>query len=325
VQAPFSVTVGSPAWRQEVEDWIRERSAEDGREVNGPVEQPRIRPWSTQLIVPTDRGRLWFKANCAALAFEPAVQWALADIAPTEVDRPVAIDPSRGWMLTADRGATLSASHEPTLDDWCRVVRNAALLQQAAADHGPLLLAAGLPDCSPESVPARLEDLVARWSGLPPGHPLRLEEPVAERILAVGDRVAAAARTLADSPLPTTFQHGDLHPNNVFAVDGGLRIFDFGDAHWAHAAEVLGASRSWVSGVTTLPWRPIEEAYLEAWGLGLSTDDLEELLRAATLCTPVNRSLTWWNAMTEATDEEWQHWATVSGEYLPALAGPVHQ
>jgi hypothetical protein len=324
VDAPFSVTVSSAAWRQEVEGWIRERAAEDGREITGAFEQPRIRPWSTQLVVPTDRGRLWFKANCAALAFEPAVQWALADIAPTEVDRPVAIDASRGWMLTADRGTTLSASHEPTLDDWCLVVRNAALLQQAAAGHGALLLAAGLPDCSPESVPARLEDLVMRWSGLPSGHPFRLEEPVADKILAAGDRVSAAARALEDSPLPTTFQHGDLHPNNVFAVGGGLRIFDFGDAHWAHAAEVLGASRSWVTGLTTLPWRAIEQAYLEAWDVGLSTDDLEELLGAASLCTPVNRSLTWWSAMTEATDEEWQHWATVSDEYLLALARPIH-
>lgn len=321
----FSVTAGSDAWRHEVLVWIRERAGEEGREVIGPVEQPRIRPWSTQLVVPTDRGRLWFKANCAALAFEPAVQWALAEIAPTEVDRPVAIDAERGWMLTADRGTTLADSHDPTLEDWCRVVRNAAVLQRAAATHGARLRVAGLPDCSPETVPARLEELVARWAGLPPGHPARLEEPVAERILVSRDRVAAAARTLADSPLPTTFQHGDLHPNNVFVVDGGLRIFDFGDAHWAHAAEVLGASRSWVVGLTTLPWPAIEEAYLDAWGVGLSTADLDELLRAAALCTPVNRSLTWWNAMTEATPEEWQHWSTVSDEYLLALARPAPQ
>lgn len=323
MEAAFSRTAGSAAWRRDVVRWIRERAAEDGREVNGVIEQPRIRPWSTQLVVPTDQGRLWFKANCAALAFEPAVQWALAELAPTEVDRPVAIDAGRGWMLTADRGTTLADSHEPTLEDWCLVVRNAALLQQAAAGHGDRLRGAGLPDCSPETVPARLEDLVDRWAALPPGHPARLEQPLAERILATRDEVAAAARTLADSPLPTTFQHGDLHPNNIFAVDGGLRIFDFGDAHWANAAEVLGASRSWVRGLTALPWRAIEQAYLDAWDVGLSTGDLDELLRAASLCTPVNRSRTWWSAMTQATEEEWHHWSALSEQYLLALARPI--
>jgi Ser/Thr protein kinase RdoA (MazF antagonist) len=39
---------------------------------------------------------------------------------------------------------------------------------------------------------------------------------------------------------PVTVNHGDLHPGNVFSVNGDLRLFDFGDAQWAAAPEVLG-------------------------------------------------------------------------------------
>ena len=61
-------------WRQAAEAWIREQLDQHGDSLDGPIEQPRVRPWSTQLTVPTSAGRLWFKANAAALAFEPAVQ-----------------------------------------------------------------------------------------------------------------------------------------------------------------------------------------------------------------------------------------------------------
>ena len=110
----FSEVVSAPAWRAEAEDWVRAQVAESGGRVVGDITQPRVRPWSTQLVVPTDAGRLWFKANCPALAFEPAVHRTLARLDPGEVDEPVAVDAERGWMLTRDRGTTLGDSHEAT-------------------------------------------------------------------------------------------------------------------------------------------------------------------------------------------------------------------
>ena len=65
---PFSQRVSTPEWRAEVETWISERLAHAALTATGPIEQPRVRPWSTQLVVPTDGGTVWFKANCAAQA-----------------------------------------------------------------------------------------------------------------------------------------------------------------------------------------------------------------------------------------------------------------
>lgn len=158
---PFSDLVATEGWRAAATGWVEDRLASVGRKVTGVIEQPRIRPWSTQLVVPTDRGTVWFKANCPAMAFEPGLHALLAELEPGEVDAPLAIDADRGWMMTADRGKTLGDSHEATLEE---------------------LLAA---------------------------------------------------------PLPSSLQHGDLHPANVFVVDAGMRLFDFGDAQWAHVLEVL--------------------------------------------------------------------------------------
>ena len=106
----------------------------------GPLEQPRVRPWSTQLDVPTDAGTVWLKVNCAAQAFEPALHPPRLT-APDEVDEPLAFDGERGWMLTRDREATLGESHASTADDWRRVVRRRRRCN--AADHGAPVIGAG--------------------------------------------------------------------------------------------------------------------------------------------------------------------------------------
>src|ERR671921_1542940 len=104
---PFSGLVSSAAWRADVEEWVHERVAERGHRVTGPLDQRRTRAWSTQIVVPTDAGPLWFKANCPSMAFEPALHDLLATVVPREVDPPYAIDARRGWMMTTDHGTTL--------------------------------------------------------------------------------------------------------------------------------------------------------------------------------------------------------------------------
>ena len=103
MEAPFSQVVASPEWRQQAQVWLEARLTESGHRLTAQAEQRRIRPWSTQLVAPTDRGPVWFKANCEALAFEPEVQRVLSVLVADGVDAPVALDRDRGWMLTSDR------------------------------------------------------------------------------------------------------------------------------------------------------------------------------------------------------------------------------
>jgi len=315
---PFSERVAHDDWRHAAEGWTRAALADRGIEVTGEIEQPRIRPWSTQLTIPTDAGRIWFKANCGYMAFEPALQAELARLAPEAVDMPYAVDPVRGWMLTIDRGPTLGDTAEPTADDWRHVLAGAAALQQVVAGHEHAIVATGLPDCRPATVVDRFDRFLEIFSGLPDDHPAQVTPELRAELLAARGRVVDAATELAESSLPVTWQHGDLHPWNVFAGDG--HFFDFGDGQWAHAAEVLSVPHGSITGQGTLSWPEIVEAYADVWNVPPS--DLESQLRATALTQPVNRTLLWWGCLQEATAAEWTQWGDGLLHHLKRVLEP---
>ena len=319
---PFSERVTAPEWREAAEEWIAERLADVGLTVTGAIEQPRVRPWSTQLVVPTDAGTVWFKANCAAQAFEPALQALLARVVADEVDEPLAVDGERAWMLTRDRGVTLGDSRTPTVADWRRVVSIWATLQRRVAEHGQAMIGVGVPDCSPASVPERLDRMLAVLSGLADDHPARVAADVATRVHEARPLVTAAAETLADSPLPTSLQHGDLHLWNVFEVDGALRLFDYGDAQWAHPLESLCIPWAITRHDATAPWADLLSAYHQPWDDVVTRRELGELMAAAVVTQPVNRSLTWWECLAEATEEEWLEWGEAPARHLANVLEP---
>jgi hypothetical protein len=301
---PFSVLVTSDAWRAEVEAWIHDRAEEGGRRLTGPLDQRRVRPWSTQIVVPTDAGPLWFKANCPPMAFAPALHDLLAALVPGDVDRPFAIDSDRGWMMTTDRGTTLGESHEPTLEDWQAVVTTTAHLQRVAADHRDEVLATGVPDCSPSTVPHRFDVLLERFATLPPDHPAHADADLVARLTAVRPRIVEATEQIAASAVPLSIQHGDLHPWNVFAVSDSLRVFDFGDVQWAPVMEALAVPHGVIADDGRLPWEPVRDAYVECWADVADARTMHALWEATAFTQPVNRTQTWWDAIASATDEE---------------------
>ncbi len=318
---PFSEHVASDEWRREAEDWIGEQLAFGGRTLTGDITQPRIRPWSTQLVVPTDAGKVWFKANCPSMAFEPQLHAALARLVPDAVDQPFAIDADRGWIVTADRGATLGDSHEPTADDWRLLLAETARIQQHLVDHRDELMATGVPDCSPITVPERFDRIVDTFAGLPDDHPSHVSSGVEVELRAKRDAITDAAQLLTESTLPSTWQHGDLHPWNVFApADAGLRIFDFGDGQWSHAMEVLSVPYGWVEARTELVWGDLVGAYADAWGQ--TVGELDDQWEACLLTQPVNRALTWWTCLTGATAAEWSEWGDAPLYHLKRVLEP---
>jgi hypothetical protein len=342
---PFSVTVGGTEWRTTALTWLEQQLGRLDISVTGPVEQPRIRPWSTQLVAPTTEGTMWFKANCPAAAFEPALQQLLADLAPSVVDRPVAVEPDRGWLVTRDRGPALGDTRSPTLADWQALLRLGAQVQRATPGQEAAILATGVPDRRPSLVPALFDDLLARLAQLPRSHPSRLDGDGGAALVAVRPRLVEAAEQLAASPLPTTLQHADLHPRNVFVLDhgssgpersshhdgssgpdgasGALRLFDLGDAQWAHALELLCVPRRIVDSPehtgADVAWAPIAQAYREQWGDLVSATEFDDLLAAATLTHAVNRTSTWLDLLRDCTAAEIAAWGEAPALQLQGL------
>lgn len=322
MDAGFSQEVATDAWRAEATRWITDELAAVGLGVTGDIEQPRIRPWSTQLVVPSDQGTVWFKANCPSAAFEPAVHLALAELEPGEVEAPLAIDAERGWMMTADRGLTLGERHDATLADWQAVVARAARVQRRVAGHGGTLVERGLPDCSPGTVPQRYSWLVGQLEALPTDHPSHLPADEARSLRDRSAVVDAAVEALLAAPMPSSLQHGDLHPRNVFVLDDGLRFFDFGDAQWAHVLEVLAVPYGFATRVTHQPWAEILDAYAAVWSDVIDAEALQALMGPAMVTHAVNRSFTWFGAVVGAQPDELAEWGDAPLYYLRLALEP---
>jgi len=292
---------GQP-WRDEVESWIRRSVAASGRGITGSIEQVRVRPWSTHLTVQTTAGLLWFKENHPGQAAEAAIVDELARIVPDHIAVPLAVERSRGWLLTPDHGHTLVTMNGADQGRWSRVLSEFGDVQRRVVEHGDDLLAAGLVPLLPAMAADHVERQVERMRRLPPGDLGSVPPELAERVLRALPAVRETAHRLAEaSPPLATLEHNDLHQNNVFAPAGAeqtLRFFDFGDALWAHPFTTLGVPvdgmcRDWETKPDDPRIRGVVDSYLEVWSEQGTVPELREAARLARRLHPVHRFESW--------------------------------
>lgn len=314
---PFSQQVATRQWRALAQEWATERLAAHGIEVVGPVQQPRIRPWSTQLTIPTDHGRVWLKATCPSMSFEPALQQTMARLVPGAVQDPVAVDADRGWMLTLDHGPTLGDQGTPTVEDWRCALAETARVQRALAAHREELLEAGLPDAGPETVVTRFDRLLEIHEQASVDAEARVSPGRITELRARRPELVDACAELAESAVPSTWQHGDLHPWNLHGSGDRIAFFDLGDGMWAHAVEVLSVPYGVVTNQGTIAWEDILTAWTEAWEV--EPDAFDRLWRASGFTHAVNRAVTWHRALLTATADELAEWGTAVEQHLTSM------
>jgi len=245
---------------------------------------------------------LWFKENHPGQVAEAAVIDELARIAPEHVVAPLAVERSRGWLLSPDHGKTLATL--ATIDErtWCRVVAEFADLQRRVARHPHEMKTAGLTWLLPEAAADDLEVQIERMRRLPPSDAAYVGTDLAERVLNALPAVRRTARSLATAAPPlASLEHNDLHQNNVFIPrpdESALRFFDFGDAMWAHpfttlAVPVQGLCKEWEATPDDPRIRRVVDSYLEVWSdLGTGAE-LREAARLAQVLHPLHRYESW--------------------------------
>ena len=184
----------SAAWKSQVESWVSQVLATFNIEQTGPVSEPRIRFWSVLLTIPTDHGKLWFKENNPGQFQEASIVAALAEIAPDRVVTPLAIEPTRGWLISPDHGATLATLASRDYALWARVVTDFAELQQQVAPHKDRLLGAGLVSLAPGIAGNFVSNQLLLHTGLPEEHPLHLNAGQADGIYASVPAIEDAGR-----------------------------------------------------------------------------------------------------------------------------------
>lgn len=321
----------SAAWRSRVESWVSQVLATFNIEQTGPVSEPRIRFWSVQLTIPTDHGKLWFKENNPGQFQEASIIAALAEIAPDHVIAPLAIEPTKGWMITPDHGATLATLNSTDYALWSRVLTDFADLQQQAAAYGEKLKEAGLASLDPGIAGNFVSNQLLLHTGLPEEHPLHLDAGQADRIYASVPAIEGAAAQLSALGVPLSLEHNDLHPNNAFIPGSStdpLRFFDFGDSYWAHPFSSLyvplGAMmEAWGTGPDDARIRRVLAAYLERWSGYAPLPQLREALEPALQLGRLNRYASWLRLLIHADDGAMLEYGPHALRYLATVTDPV--
>lgn len=270
-------------WPSELRAWLDVELARAGRRLVA-LEQVKVWGISTVLRVETDRGDLYFKASAALPLFvnEAVVTQRLSRRLRGSVLSPVAVEASRGWMLTEPFEVV---GWDAPLDVRCEIFRRFAGLQVRTVELTGELLAGGCLDRRLDVLERQLGELIGDRRAL---HRLTAAEVRALRRLA--PRLRELCLQLADLGLPATLVHGDLHPGNVAKTDGGLAYFDWTDACVAHPFVDLHSLR-WERDEASRG--ALLDAYLEPWRTVAPDETLRDAVALARVATPLHHAVSY--------------------------------
>ena len=223
------------AFHDEARDWVAEQLADRGMTLTGEWEQPHARPWSSALRFETTDGRVWFKVNGPGTVHEASLVRLIDERVPGLVPEVLAVDAARGWSVSRDGGPMLreTAPPEDLWPAWEGIVARYAEAQLRLADARAAVLAAGVAEVSPATVPRVARELVAELATLPVDEG-GLGPEQADGLTAALPGLEAVCAELAAVGVPDSVQHDDLHSGNVCwgGSVASARIIDWGDTTW---------------------------------------------------------------------------------------------
>jgi hypothetical protein len=225
-----------PEWRKQVTEWIRTETERQDIRITGEIEQPHMYAWSTVLHIPTDQGKLFFKATAPETIYEATLTQSLARWFPDCMPEFCAVDAGRGWMLMRDGGEQLRASIRPTKDisPWKTVIARYAEVQIGLADHVTEMLSLRLPDHRLSVLPRLFNQLLADESNFMIDQEKGLTSAEWREVRDKTSRFEKICKESAAYGIPESLNHGDFHDGNILVKDGRITFFDWGDASVTH-------------------------------------------------------------------------------------------
>jgi Phosphotransferase enzyme family len=255
-----------PGWLAEAAQWMREQMAVTGYR---DPEVPRIRHlWGISVVLSaaSGTGSAFLKCSGDRFRHEGRMTQALAGRSQGYLPDVLAVEPERGWLLMRDLDAPLLGDQPESM--WVLGLDALAGLQQEWLGRTGDLLAAGAelrPLC-------QLADWV-KGTALDAGFMDRVAPQVRGAWLESVPAMVEACTSLDRIGPGTSLVHGDFHPWNVVAGQGGPRIFDWTDAAVAHPFLDLV---TYVMRTGDLALRRyLLQRYLGLWSRYLSSDDLQ--------------------------------------------------
>lgn len=297
----------NPDWQKQVSDWIHAEVERHSIRITGEIEQPHMYAWSTVLHIPTDQGKLFFKATAHETIYEAALTQTLAKWYPDCMPEFVSIDAGRGWMLMRDGGEPLRASIRPTKDiaPWKPVISRYAEVQIGLANHVTELLSLRLPDHRLSVLPALFTQLLADEESLMIDQEKGLTSAEWQQVKDKTSRFEQICGDLAGYGIPESLNHGDFHDGNVLLRDGRITFFDWGDASVAHpfvSLRTFFVSVEMALQIDDYSLTPemtaLLDLYLEPWQKFTSREKLRAAYQLSTPVASIVKALAWHQGIT---------------------------
>ncbi|MBI1295095.1 phosphotransferase [bacterium] len=272
VRAPWART----GWYVSMREWVDAQLTALG---HAPIQRIEIvRTWALSCVlrvITTASELFYFKATAAIPLFgnEGLVTTELARHFPEMVERPLAVDAPRRWMLMSPFAGDADFSATPisdvvALDRRLNLMRAYADLQVKSSRLANALLTAGLLDRRLQWTSDQIDLIFADEEFL------NLNDDELARLRALAPMLKERCHRIADFDVPAALVHGDLHTGNVAFRADGLTLFDWTDACIAHPfVDMLDIFWEKDEAIR----HQLLNVYLAAWTVFAPTDSLHEL------------------------------------------------
>ena len=274
-------------WVARAHQWIGDVLSRRSLGLIAPIQPHQVGPWSAVLLVPTEKGDLYFKASAEVIAFEPALTEAIHRWKPELIPAVLAYDAEQRWMLMADGGRRLRDVFKdgPEIENWSRILANYADLQITLAAHSEELLSLGIRDRRLSVLPDLFSELLADrdWFLLDQSEGISSSEY--ESLVDGISIVKAMCDKLSRFNIPPSIHHNDLHDGNIFVNEDRFLFFDWGDCSLSHPFFSLRTAFVSVEYTFGLEedhpiFEKLAAVYLDAWS---DYESMENLLQAFAL------------------------------------------
>lgn len=304
-------------WRTRVKEWIRNSLAAQNIQMLSEPQETQVRPWSIVLNVMTDEGKVFFKAAPPDSQYEPPLTQKLAEWFPEQIPQVLAVESVEGWWLARDGGESIRAKLVETRDqtEWQHGVQVYADLQSKLTSRVEVLLALGVPDRRPHTLPAQYENLLNDTAILRIDQEKGITSEEYASLKALSVPLQEWCAQLESSRIPNSLHHGDLNSSNVLKRDGQYRFIDWGDASIAHPFSSLRTVLVSIEMALDLPdydpaTQPARDAYLAAWADYDTPANLFATFRLAQRLSSLVSTLSLYQgivAMSDAERAEFEH------------------
>ncbi|MBM7844976.1 hypothetical protein [Herpetosiphon giganteus] len=291
-------------WFSTISSWIEQQLSAHGRQLNAPIELIHQRPWSAFAQISTNQGLVYFKAPAPAFSYEAGLTQALAMWQPACNVPVLAIEPSQGWILSADAGTTLRqlGQNASQLAHWDALLPQYSELQIQLAARVPALLDLGLPDRRLAHFLKLFAELLNDHVNLLIDQEFGLSTAEHQQLHALQPIVQEQCQALAGFGLPETLTHEEIHENNVLYAARGYTFTDWSDCSVSHPffsmLVTLRAAAHWLKLDEQGPeLQRLRDAYLEPWTQFTPRQQLDQALDLAYRLGMINRALSWRQAL----------------------------